>query len=137
VLPKALLAFKVPMDKAAVITMTFPLYVTSGFCLQLSILSLLCILSVLTVKSMGNFFPGLVYLVFCVLFVSVWVYVFLLWGCFLKWSREELSYVIDLGFFSSSMRKIQMTVFFHGALQFLCVLLLLVCLFGLDRLRGL
>lgn len=81
----------------------FPWYVTCDFSLPaFSTLSLLYIHSALTTKCYGDFFSffSLIYLVSCVLLITVWV-------CFSQFEEiffcdlvDDLIYAIDLEFFS-------------------------------------
>lgn len=74
-MPQAFLVSEVSIGKSVVILMGFPVYVTCGFSLDaFSSCPLLCIVSALAIACPGSFFSSLVSLAFCVLLVSVLVY---------------------------------------------------------------
>lgn len=99
--------------------MSFPLYVACVLLSHSFILSLFSILSVLTIVWLWNFFPGLVYLVFCVLLASVWLCLFLVWREFFYDIVEDLVHAIDLGFFSLVYFYTWKIWSLHGDLHFL------------------
>lgn len=101
----------VSVEKTAVILMDFPLCNLWIFwLLQLSTYSLCFILSVLTIECHGMIFSGLVYLMFCVLLLSLLASLSLVSGS--KDFVEDLVCVIYLGF-SSLIYSCNFYFFFH------------------------
>lgn len=99
----------------------FPLYITCDFSLlALSTLSLFYIRSALTAICYGALFFCLIYLVSCAFLVSVWVYLYLVWGCFLLWSCLYYWLGIFLLHYAYTLKVWS----FHGVPHFLCVLFL-------------
>lgn len=97
---KTLLASKVSSEKSAVILMRFPFYVTYDFSLPaFNTRSLFCMQNPLTITYYGDLFFGLVYLLSCVLLVSMWVYLFFVWESFLFDLVDDIAYAIHLGVF--------------------------------------
>lgn len=92
---EALLALKVSTDKSAGIMIDFPLYVTCVFSLAAFKILLCSIYQCFNYdNAVQGFFSGLVYLVVCVCFVSVYFFLSLVWGMFFF----SLLYVIPLIF---------------------------------------